>query len=67
MELFGFTIEMVGKIMVAFTALMVHHRVWTEKSIDKRVFRAMRREQVIGFLGILLMVAGYFLQLPAKI
>jgi len=67
MELIGFTLDILGKIMVAFTALMVHHRFRKEHKVDERVFRSMRREQVIAILGIFLMVAGFFLQLPAKL
>ena len=67
MELTGFTLDIIGKIMIAFTAIMVHHRFWKEHKVDERVFRAMRRERWIGILGITFILAGYFLQLPAKL
>lgn len=66
-EFIGFTLDVIGKIMVAFTAIAVHRRVWKEHRIDGRVFREMRKEQVIGVLGIALIIAGYLLQIPAKI
>lgn len=67
MELIGFTLDVVGKIMVAFTAIMVHHRFRKEHKVDEKVFRSMRREQVIAIVGILLIITGFFLQLPSKL
>lgn len=67
MELLGFIFDVVGKIMVAFTAIMVHHRFRKEHKIDERVFKSMRREQFIGIIGIALIVFGFFLQLPSKL
>lgn len=67
MELLGYTLDVVGKIMVAFTAIMVHHRFRKEHKVDERVFRSMRREQLAGLLGIALIILGFFLQLPSKL
>ena len=67
MELLGFIFDVVGKVMVAFTAIMVHHRFRKEHKIDERVFKSMRREQFIGIIGIALIVFGFFLQLPSKL
>jgi len=67
MELLGFIFDVVGKVMVAFTAIMVHHRFRKEHKIDERVFKSMRREQIIGIIGIALIVLGFFLQLPSKL
>ena len=58
----GFTIEVIGKLMVAFTAIMVHHRMLSEHRIDKRVFRTMKREQVVGVSGAIFIIIGYFMQ-----
>lgn len=65
-EFIGFTIEVIGKLMIAFTAIMVHHRFRKEHKIDARVFKSMRREQVIGILGMVFIIIGYFLQVPSK-
>jgi len=59
MEFLGETLDIAGKVMVAFTAVMVHHRFRKEHKVDERVFQIMRKEQVIGIVGILLMIAGY--------
>jgi rRNA processing protein Gar1 len=67
MEIVGFTLDVLGKIMVAFTAIMVHHRFRKEHKVDEKVFRSMRREQAIAVVGILLIIAGFILQFPAKL
>jgi len=45
--------------MIAYAALRVHHRVYTEKSIDKKVVNEMRAEQIVGIAGALLLILGY--------
>lgn len=67
LEFLGFTLDVIGKIMVAYTAIAVHHHVWKEHKIDKAVFAAMKNEQIIGIIGIVLIVIGYLLQLPEKL
>ncbi|MCH7883007.1 hypothetical protein IIA95_01160 [Patescibacteria group bacterium] len=62
MEFFGFTLGMIGKVMVAYTAIRVHYRFRKEHRIDERVFVTMRREQTIGIAGIVLIVIGYTLE-----
>lgn len=63
----GFTLDVIGKILVAYTALRVHHRVREEHKIDKAVFRSMKKEQQLGLIGIGLILLGYFLQVPGKL
>jgi len=67
LEFLGFTLDVVGKVMVAFTAVMVHYRFRKEHKIDDRVFRSMRREQLLGIIGISLIILGYLLQVPSKL
>lgn len=59
MEDLAFTFDLIGKVMVAYTVLAVHGRVRREQRIDSAVFRAMRRENVIGVAGIFFMLLGY--------
>ena len=63
----GFTLDVIGKVLVAFTAIMVHHRVLNEHRIDKSVFNIMRSEQRVAILGVILILIGYFLQVPSKL
>lgn len=67
MQTLGFTIHTLGEIMVGFTAIMVHHRVWKEHKIDNKVFAEMNRERKIGVVGILLIIIGYIIELAGVI
>lgn len=66
-EFIGFTIEVLGKLLVSYTVIMVHHRVWKEHKIDDLVFEEMRRERVLGVIGFALIVLGYAFQVPSKL
>lgn len=66
MELTGFTLDVVGKIMIAYTAIAVHYRFRKEHQIDEQVFKIMKKEHLLGIAGIILIIAGYLLQLPSK-
>lgn len=65
--LVGFTLDTIGKVMVAYTAIRVHYRFWKEHQIDNQVFAVMYREQWIGVIGIALMIIGFVLQVPEKL
>jgi len=66
-ELLGFTLDVVGKVLVAYAAIKVHHRFWKEHKVDEFVFKAMKREQIIGITGIILIIIGFLLQIPSKL
>jgi len=63
METIALTLDIIGKIMIAYTALAVHSRFRKEHKIDDVVFRVMKREQTIGILGIVFMISGYVLHI----
>lgn len=67
MEISALTLDILGKVMVAYTALAVHGRVRKEQKIDALVFRAMKWEKIIGIAGIVLMIFGYFLHLSIQL
>jgi len=67
MELVGRTLEVIGTVIIAYTVLSVHHRVRKEHKIDEVVFKHMKREQAVGIIGIVLIVIGYFLQIPSTL
>jgi hypothetical protein len=58
----GLTLDMVGTVLIAYTALRVHHRVRKEHRIDEQVFSEMRLEMILGVLGVCLIISGYLLQ-----
>ena len=63
MEFIGQTVQVIGEVMIGLTAIMVHRRVWKEHRINPVVYKEMQREQIIGVLGIVFLVGGYFMQL----
>lgn len=67
MNLLGHTLDMVGKIMIAYTAMRVHYRFWKEHKIDEDVFSEMKRERTIGIVGIVFIILGYLLEIPSKL
>lgn len=67
LEFIGFTLDVIGKVLVAYTAIAVHHRVWKEHTINKAVFAIMRNEQILGVIGIIFIILGFILQIPSKI
>lgn len=67
MEFLGFTLDLAGKILVAYTAIRVHYRFRKEHRVDEEVFKSMKREQFLGIVGIVFIVAGYLMQIPAKL
>jgi len=63
MEIISLTLDTLGTILIAYTALRVHSRVSNDHKIDAKVVLEMRKEKLLGFLGILLIVVGYIIQL----
>ena len=57
------TLRSIGGIMVGLTAISVHHRVLKEHQIDEKVYSEMKREQIVGVTGLLLMFLSFILQL----
>jgi rRNA processing protein Gar1 len=66
-EFLGFTLDVIGKVMIAYAAIKVHYRFWKERRVDEFVFKEMKREQIIGIAGIILIIIGFFLQIPSKL
>lgn len=62
-QFIGFTLQVIGEVLIGLTAIMVHRRVWKEHKINPIVYKEMQREQIIGVFGIILLVIGYFMQL----
>jgi hypothetical protein len=55
---FGFLLDTIGKVMVAYTSIMVHHRFRHEHRVDEALFKMMKWEQLYGVIGILLIILG---------
>ena len=66
LEFIGETLDVLGKVMIALTAIAVHDTVNKEHKIDDKVGSAVRKEHVFGFIGIALLIAGYTLRQLGK-
>jgi len=62
-EIIARTLDITGKVLVAYMAIRVHHRVRHDHKIDKHVFADMKQEQILGFFGISLMLIAYLMKL----
>ena len=66
LEFIGDTLTVAGDIIIAYMILAVHERVREEHKVDEAVFRAIKREQGIVALGIILVILGYALRVFAR-
>jgi len=65
--LIGFTLDVIGKILVSYTVIVVHYRFWKEHKVNEEVFATMQRERTMAILGVILIIIGYLLQIPSKL
>ena len=63
MTILGETLQVLGEILLGFAVIRVHWRMFSEHSIDDVVLRAIKREQNIAIVAILLLVAGYVIRI----
>jgi len=55
----GLILQTIGELLIGFTVLRVHSRILVDKHIDDAVISAIKREQFIGALGMIFIVAGF--------
>lgn len=67
LEIIGFTLDVIGKVLLGITVYFVHRRIVREGKIDKRVLKEMQKEKGFLLTGIILIIIGYLMQLPAKL
>lgn len=61
------TLDVVGKILLGISVLLVHRRMLKERKIDEQVLKEMKNEQMLAALGIFFIVFGYILHLSQSI
>lgn len=59
----GITFGFLGKLLLGIAVLRVHLAVLRERGVDGVVFRAIRNEEVLSIIAILLVIIGYFLEI----
>jgi len=60
-EIVALTLETLGTVLIAYTAIKVHERVRKEKKIDNTVIKEMVLEKTMGFLGIASILISYIM------
>ena len=63
LKVLALTLEALGTIFIAYTALQVHIKMRKEHRIDKPVIDEIKHEEVVAVIGIAFVAIGYFLQI----
>lgn len=58
----GLTIGTIGKVLLAIGVLIAHSGIMKEHRIDSEVIRGFKLEHTITILGLIMIVAGYFME-----
>jgi uncharacterized membrane protein len=58
----GLTVGVIGKVMVAIAVIIAHTELAHERRIDKEVLKSFRLELWLTFVGLLLILLGYGLE-----
>ncbi len=59
----GSTFDVIGKILIGIAVLFVHGRILKKHRISNGVLKRMRKEQILGLLGIVFILIGYFIHI----
>lgn len=57
----GATFDVIGKILIGITVLLVHGRVIRKHKTDRSVIKEMKHERIFGILGIAFVIIGYII------
>jgi hypothetical protein len=55
--------EFLGTLMIAITALSVHLKMKKEKGVDAQVITQIGKEKIFAYIGILLLIIGFSLEI----
>jgi hypothetical protein len=59
----GLTFGTIGKVMLALAVLHMHHTLVREHRVDKYVILSYKQERILTFLGVVLIVTGYAMEI----
>jgi hypothetical protein len=59
----GLTLGTIGKVLVVVAVLHMHHSLVRELRIDRLVILTYRQERILTFIGLVLIVVGYALEI----
>ncbi|MBU1167153.1 hypothetical protein KKC60_01960 [Patescibacteria group bacterium] len=58
----GYTVGVIGEVLIAYTVLKVHDRFLQEHMVDRKVLKEMKKEQIVAFIALAMIIAGYVLK-----
>lgn len=58
----GLTLSTLGKVIVVLAVLHMHHSLVKEHRVDRRVILSYHQERILTFIGLLLIVIGYVME-----
>ncbi len=58
----GITFGVFGKVLVVLAVLHMHHSLIKEHRIDKQVILTYHQERFLTFIGLILIVTGYIME-----
>ncbi len=59
----GLTFGVIGKLLLALAVLHMHHSLVHEHRVDRRVILSYKQERLVTFIGLILIVIGYALEI----
>ena len=62
MRILALTLEMLGTVFIAYTALRVHMKLRKEHQIDALVFNEIKHEEIVAIVGIIFIIISYLMQ-----
>ena len=61
--IWGIAIGTIGKLVIGLAVLRVHVYILREHKIDQVVLQALKREQYVTFVGLILIIIGFSLEM----
>jgi len=61
----GLTIKTIGEVIIGISIIRVHNRIMQEHKLDRKVYRSIRNEKFWGLIGVILIIAGYLLEVSS--
>ena len=59
----GVVLEFIGTVLIGIAILRVHNRMELEHKIDRKVLKAIKREQWFTKLGLILISLGFIINI----
>jgi len=61
LDFVGELLRVIGEVLIGVAILLVHGRMRKDQKIDEGVIKDIKREKLVGILGITFIIVGYLL------